>query len=59
MAALNKGLTNMLWWGLRVVVYAERKEAESSSLGLDRFSRRDFAVKSRPLSSECEWMFKK
>ena len=43
------GLTMKLWWGFRVVVYASRKEVESSAEGLERLCRRAWAVKSRPL----------
>lgn len=52
MAALKIGLTMKLWWGLRVVPYASRKEALSSSEGFSMFFWRAMEVNSRPLGRE-------
>lgn len=49
MAALKTGLMKKEWWGLRVLLYATRKEDESSSSGLQLLCRSAWAVKSRPL----------
>ena len=49
MAAVNTGLIRNEWNGLSVLVYAARKDAESSEAGLELLCLSACAVKSSPL----------